>query len=69
MADPSLSAELRVECRPTNPPQPISIAVVQGDRVTAVLTYDQLKAAMERFDDLRNTADTLRRARFLGWSG
>lgn len=57
MADPLLPAELRVECNMTNPLQPILLAVLQGGRVTALLTYEQVKAAMERFDDLRKQRD------------
>lgn len=56
MTDPLLPAELRVECNMTNPPKPVLLAVLQDGRVTALLTYEQVKAAMERFDVLRNEA-------------
>lgn len=46
------TGELRIETQSTNPPKPIGFHVVADGRTVAVLPFEDVKAAVERYQTM-----------------
>ncbi len=57
----TLDAQIRVECAMTTPPKPLGFGVVKNGKVVAVLSLEQLEAAISEYRELAAVFDARRR--------
>lgn len=56
----NLNAEIAIEYQPMNPPKPTGFGVIRDRHVIAVLTYEQVRIAMDKFATMQASRELQR---------